>query len=55
MSKIKIGENRLIPKGTRFWSIKKQTNMLLDEDVIMEVKHTCTVQVMMWFLLNQDS
>ena len=41
MNEIKIGENRLIPKGTKFWSIKNQTNILLDENAIVEVKHTC--------------
>jgi hypothetical protein len=41
MSEIKIGENRFIPKGTKFRSIKNQTNILLDEDAIVEVKHTC--------------
>ncbi len=38
---MKIGENRLIPKGTKFWSIKNQTVIMLDEDAIVEVKHTC--------------
>ena len=41
MSEI-IGENRLIPKGTIFWSIKNQTNIMLDEDSIIEITHTCT-------------
>lgn len=41
MNEIKIGENRLIPKGILFWSIKNQMNLLLDEDVIVEVKQTC--------------
>lgn len=41
MNEIKIGENRLIPKGTKVWSIKNQINILLDEDVIVELKHTC--------------
>ena len=34
MKEIKIGENRLIPKGTKFWSIKNQTSILLDEDTV---------------------
>lgn len=42
MSKIKIGEYRLVPKGTKFWSISNQANISLDEDVIVVVKHTCT-------------
>ena len=41
MSEVKIGENRLIPKGTKFWSIKNQTVIMLDEDAIIEIKHTC--------------
>jgi len=41
MDEIKIGENRLIPNGTKFWSICNQTTILLDEDAIVEIKHTC--------------
>jgi hypothetical protein len=37
MQNIQIGENRLIPKGTKFWSVKNQTNIMLDEDSIVEV------------------
>lgn len=37
----KIGETGLIPKGTKFWSIKNQTTIMLDEDAIIEIKHTC--------------
>jgi hypothetical protein len=39
--KITIGEYRLIPKGTKFWSIKNQTDILLDEDAIVEINNTC--------------
>lgn len=41
MIKIEIGENRLIPKGTKFWSIKNQTQIMTDEDEIVGIKHTC--------------
>ena len=41
MEEIKIGEYRLIPKGIKVWSIKNQTNIMTDEDEIVEVKHTC--------------
>lgn len=37
----KIDELRLIPKGTKFWSVKNQRNIILDEDAIVEIKHTC--------------
>ena len=37
----KIGEYRLIPKGTKFWSIKNQTTIMTDIDEIVEIKHTC--------------
>ena len=40
---ITIGEYRLIPKGTKFWSIKNQTDILLDEDAIVEINNTCHV------------
>lgn len=41
MNEIEIGEYRLVPKGTKFWSISNQTMILLDEDAIVEIKHTC--------------
>ena len=41
MNEIKIGENRLIPRGTKFWSIKNQTSIMTDEDEIVEIKQTC--------------
>jgi len=41
MEEAKIGENRLIPKGTKIWSIANQATIMLDEDVIATVKQTC--------------
>lgn len=38
---MEIGEYRLIPKGTKFWSIKNQTTIMTDSDEIIEIKHTC--------------
>lgn len=38
---MKIGEYRLIPKGTKFWSIKNQTTIMTDNDEIIEIKNTC--------------
>jgi hypothetical protein len=38
---MKVGEYRLIPKGTKFWSIKNQTTIMTDSDEIVEIKHTC--------------
>ena len=37
----KIGEYRLIPKGTEFWSIKNQTIFSSKQDEIIQIKHTC--------------
>lgn len=38
MTPIKIGELRLIPKGTEFWSIKNQNIIMLTQDTIVEIK-----------------
>ena len=35
--KMEIGELRLIPKGTKVWSIGLQMTVIFDEDVIVEV------------------
>lgn len=40
MKKPIVGEYRLIPKGTEFWSIHNQSNIIINEDQIVEVKHT---------------
>lgn len=36
-----IDEYRLIPKGTKFWSISNQTTISSDSDEIVQIKHTC--------------
>jgi hypothetical protein len=41
MNNIKIGEYRLVPQGTAFWSINNQTNLISTKDEIVEIKHTC--------------
>ncbi len=38
---MKIGEYRLIPKGTEFWSINNQSVLMSCSDEIIEIKHTC--------------
>lgn len=38
---IKIGDLRLIPKETGVFSITNQRRIFLDEDAIVEIKHTC--------------
>jgi len=37
----KIDELRLIPSGSSVWSIKNQANIILAEDSIVKVAHTC--------------
>ena len=37
----KVGTLRLIKSGTTVWSIKNQANIILTEDTIVEIKHTC--------------
>lgn len=37
----KIGEYRLIPKGTEFWTIKNQTMFSSKQDEIIQITHTC--------------
>lgn len=37
----KVGEHRLIPANTKFWSIKNQTSLISDEDQIVEINNTC--------------
>ena len=36
-----IGQYRIIPKGTEFWSIKNQSILTSIKDEIVEIKHTC--------------
>ena len=36
-----IGQYRIVPKGTEFWSIANQTNFITTKDEIILVKHTC--------------
>ena len=36
-----IGQNRIIPKGTEFWSIKNQTVLISKDDEIVKITHTC--------------
>lgn len=38
---IEIDELRLVPKMTPFWSIANQRMILIDQDCIVQVKHTC--------------
>lgn len=37
----KIGTYRLIPKGTKFWSINNQSVLSSSADEIVEIGHTC--------------
>ena len=37
----KIGKLRMIKAGAKVWSINNQANIILAEDSIVEVKHTC--------------
>lgn len=36
-----MGELRLIKAGSRVWSIKNQANIILSEDSIVKIAHTC--------------
>ncbi len=36
---MKIGELRVIPKGTKVWVIALQENMFFEKDVIVEITH----------------
>jgi len=37
----KVGKLRLIKKGSTVWSISNQANIILSKDTIVEIKHTC--------------
>lgn len=37
----KIGSYRLIPSGASVWSIANQSQIIVSEDTIVEVAHTC--------------
>jgi hypothetical protein len=37
----KIDELRLIQKGSSVWSIMNQANIILSEDCIVKIAHTC--------------
>lgn len=37
----KVGTLRLIKSGSTVWSIKNQANIIVSKDTIVEIKHTC--------------
>jgi len=37
----KIGKLRMIRKGNKVWSISNQANIIVSEDSIVKIEHTC--------------
>ncbi len=54
MGKIRIGEYRLIPKGTVFWSINCQTELITRKDEIVEINQRCTGELDIIFVLPKQ-
>lgn len=50
---MKAGEFRLIPAGTKIWSIKNQTTLITEKDEIVEIKHTTFMNDVVFVELKQ--
>ena len=48
-----VGDYRTLPKGTEVWSIEYQTNIIFNEDKIIEVTHTTVYGDMFFGKLKQ--